>query len=139
MYPTALGNNSAVAEDVAVVLVGNGTPVTIDYLQFGHSNLPAINARGISISPGSIGAVPIPVGIKKLSLGTYTVAGRGAGYLPNGMNYGYNSVRTPPIDIRFRGVYYVATILPDPAMLRTFARNHPKIAKLKAINFSWLK
>jgi hypothetical protein len=149
MYPTALDTTSLVAEDVAVVLVGNAGPATIDYLQFSHSSLPAINARGIELRPGEVVAIPIPIGIKELSLQTYTTASGGAGYLPNGMSYGYIPVRTPKIDITSRGAYYLATILPDQqqnftaapdaAPLKKFANTHPQIAKLRSINFNWPK
>jgi hypothetical protein len=103
--------------------------------------------RGIDLPPNGIVAVPVPVGLKDLSLEDYTISSRGAGYLPNGMAYGYIPVHTPQIDIATRGLYYIATIhagssekysaAPDPAMLTQFRRTHPQFANLKPINFSW--
>jgi hypothetical protein len=132
-----------------VVLVGNGGSEAINYLQFTHSSMPAINARGIVLPPGGIVAVPIPVGTKSLTLSNYTTSGRPGGYLPNGMGYGYVPVRTPPIDISARGSYYVATIFPGvqksfevkptPSMLSKFRNAFRKIASLKPMNFSWSK
>jgi hypothetical protein len=147
MYPSAMQAGQSVDDDMAVLLVGNAGPEGINYLQFVHSSLPAINVRGIDVPPNSIVAVPVPVGISSLSLGDYTVSGRGGGYLPNGMAIGYISVDTPGIDISSRGLYYIATIHagsserytahPDPATLTQFRKTHPQLASLKPINFSW--
>jgi len=149
MYPIALQANSAVSDDLAVVLVGNSGQAPINYLQFGHSSLPAINAKDIDLRPGNIVAIPIAVGIRSLSLQTYTLATQGAGYLPNGMSFGYIAVHTPKIDLTSRGVYYLATVLPgsqpnftvepDRAMLAQFAKAYPQIAKLRPVNFTWPK
>ena len=149
MYPTALQANAAVSDDLAVVLVGNSGQAPINYLQFSHSSLPTINAQDLNLRPGSIVAIPIAVGIRQLSLGTYTLATQGAGYLPNGMGYGYHAVHTPKIDLTARGVYYLATVLPgsepnftveaDRTMLAQFAKAYPQIAKLKPVNFTWPK
>jgi hypothetical protein len=94
-----------------------------------------------------IAAVPVPVGLKSLSLEDYTVSGRGAGYLPNGMALGYIAVHTPQVDISSPGLYYVGTVFagsqqqfttaPDPAMLRRFRAAHPRLAELKPVNFTW--
>lgn len=148
MYPTALGADTPVAQDQAVVLVGNAGPVGINSLQFTHSSMPAINAT-VDLPPGGVVAIPMPPGIRQLSLGTYTLSGKSAGYLPSGMNYGYIAVRTPKIDIAATGAYYVATIrpdaqpnfttAPDAAMLARFAKAHPQVAKLRPVNFTWPK
>jgi hypothetical protein len=56
-------------------------------------------------------------------------------------------VHSPAIDISARGLYYVATILPDsserysidpdPAALTQFRKTHPELASLKPMNFKW--
>ena len=79
MYPSAIEAGQNVDDQMAVLLVGNAGPETINYLQFGHSSLPAINARGIDLPPNGIVAIPVPVGITSLSLEDYTVSGRGSG------------------------------------------------------------
>jgi hypothetical protein len=112
MYPEPLRAGSAIKADTAVVLVGNGGIETIDYLQFTHSSMPAINAHGITLAPGGIVAIPVPVGTTKLSLNSYTVSGRPPVYLPSGASMGYRPVFTPPIDVNTPGLYYVATIFP---------------------------
>jgi hypothetical protein len=147
MYPSAIQAGQSVDDEMAVLLVGNVGPDSINYLQFVHSSLPAINVRGIDVPPNSIVAVPVPVGISSLSLEDYTVSGRGSGYLPNGMAIGYIPVHTPRIDISSRGLYYIATIHagsserytthPDPAMLMQFRKTHPQLASLKPIDFTW--
>jgi hypothetical protein len=147
MYPQAITEDKVVDEHTAILLVGNAGPGSLDYLQFVHSLLPAINVRNINVPPNSIIAVPVPVGITNLELQNYTVTGRGAGYLPNGMAIGYVPVHTPRIDIAAHGAYYIATIFPaaqqnfttspDPGMLKQFKTTHPKIASLRANNFSW--
>jgi hypothetical protein len=147
MYPEALRDGQSVNTEMAVLLIGNSGPASINYLQFDHSSLPAINARGIDLPPNGIVAVPVPVGLKDLSLEDYTISSRGAGYLPNGMAYGYIPVHTPRVDITTQGLYYIATIhagssekystTPDPAILAQFRRTHPQFANLKPINFSW--
>jgi hypothetical protein len=99
MYPSAIQAGQSVDDEMAVLLVGNVGPESINYLQFDHSSLPAINVRGIDVPPNSIVAVPVPVGISSLSLADYTVLGRGGYYLPNGMAIGYIPVHTPKTDI----------------------------------------
>lgn len=147
MYPSAMQSGQSVDADMAVLLVGNGGPASVNYLQFIHSSLPAINVHGIDVAPNGIVAVPVPVGISSLSLADYTVSGRGGGYMPNGMAFGYIPVNTPKIDISSHGLYYIATIHagsgegytahPVPAMLMQFRKTHPQLASLKPINFNW--
>jgi len=147
MYPQALNEGQPLPGGKAVVLVGNGGPAGINYLQFVHSGLPAINVNGIDVPPMGIAAVPVPVGLTGFSLEDYTISGRGGGYLPNGMALGYIAVHTPKIDITTPGLYYIATVFPgseqdfttapNPAMLRQFKAAHPQLAKLKPVNFSW--
>jgi hypothetical protein len=147
MYPETVHEGGSVDIQMAVLLVGNAGPSHINYLQFDHSSLPAINVRGIDLPPNGIVAVPVPVGISGLSLEDYTVSERAAGYLSNGIAFGYIPVHTPRVDLSARGLYYIATIHPgssekfsvnpDPAMLVQFKRKHPELANLKPINFNW--
>jgi hypothetical protein len=147
MYPEPIQAGSAIRGDSAIVLVGNGGSETINYLQFVHNSLPAINARGISLAPGGVVAIPIPIGTTGLSLSSYTTSGRPAGYLPNGTAMGYVPVHTPPIDVTSPGLYYVATIFPGqqhnfeikPAgiLLSQLKKERPEILSLKPMNFSW--
>jgi hypothetical protein len=147
MYPEPVQSGSAIKSDTAIVLVGNGGSDVINYLQFEHSGLPAINARGITLAPGGIVAIPVPVGTSRLSLSNYTASRRPGGYLPNGMAMGYVPVRTPPIEINSPGLYYVATILPDQqpnfesrpngAQLAKWRKERPELSSLKPVNFSW--
>lgn len=146
MYPAPLLADREPDGNVAVVLVGNSGSAAIDYLQFTHASMPAINVKDLDLAPNSIAAVPIPVGTKKLSLNSYTQRGRPAGYLPSGMNYGYIPVVSPAIDVDAKGLYYAATVLtdsrshaaaPDAAALRQFRRMFPRLAQLKPMNFSW--
>jgi hypothetical protein len=149
MYPEAIEEDRNVDEATAILLVGNAGPASIDYLQFVHSSLPAINARNIMVPPNGVIAIPIPVGIKSLEFNSYTLAGRSGGYLPSGMSVGYIPVHTPRIDITSRGLYYVATLFPgspdkysvepNAVMLAQFRRTHPQLANLKPINFVWPK
>jgi hypothetical protein len=147
MYPDAATEDQQVDADKAVLLIGNAGPGSINYLQFDHSSLPAINVHGIDLSPGGIVAVPVPVGLKHVSLEDYTLSGRGAGYTAGGIGFGYLPVHSPAIDISARGLYYVATIRPDsserysidpdPAALTQFRKTHPELASLKPVNFKW--
>lgn len=147
MYPEALRAGSAIKADTAILLVGNGGTETINYLQFVHSSLPAINAGGISLPPGGIVAVPVPVGTTGLSLSNYTTSGRPGGYLSNGMALGYIPVRTPPLNVDSPGLYYVATIFPGQqhnfeikptgTLLSQFRKERPEVLGLKPVNFSW--
>jgi hypothetical protein len=147
MYPEALAADRSIEDNMAVILVGNLGPAGVDYLQFEHSSLPAINVHGINLLPDSIAAVPIPVGTRSLSLSSYTIGGRSRGYLPNGMNFGYIPVHSPGIDIDSHGLYYTVTLFPgsqrnyvvapNATMLERFRRNYPQLAKLKPINFNW--
>lgn len=147
MYPEALRAGSTIEGANAVVLVGNGGTETINYLQFVHSSMPAINAQNITLAPGGIVAIPVPVGTKELELETYTSAGRPAGYFSTGASYGYVAVHTPKIEISERGLYYIATVLPgqqpnydvrpNPSMLAKFRNERREVGGLKPINFSW--
>ena len=147
MYPDEVKDGQNVGSEMAVVLVGNTGPAHINYLQFGHSSLPAINIRGIDLAPNGIAAVPVPVGLSGLSLEDYTISGQAAGYLTSGMAVGYIPVHTPKIDISSRGLYFIGTIHPgssgsystnpDPSMLAQFRKTHPQLTNLKPINFSW--
>ena len=147
MYPEPLPAGSPIKTDTALVLIGNGGSETIGYLQFVHNSLPAINARGISLPPGGVVAVTVPVGTTGLSLSNYTTSGRPGGYLPNGMALGYIPVRTPPIDINSPGLYYVATIFPGQrqnfeikptgTLLSQLRKQRPELLDLKPVNFSW--
>jgi predicted small secreted protein len=147
MYPEPVQAGSAIRNDAAILLVGNGGSETIDYLQFVHSSLPAINARGIRLSPGEVVAIPVPVGTTKLYLSNYTTSRRPGAYLPNGVAFGFVRVDTPSIDINSPGLYYVATIFPGqernfetrPAgpQLIKLRKERPELAELKPVNFSW--
>lgn len=145
MYPDAIQSGTVIKANTAVVLVGNGGDETINYLQFVHSSLPAINAREIRLQPGGIAAIPVPVGTTALSLSNFTTAGKPGGYLSNGMAFGYVPVRTPPIDINAPGLYYVATIFPgrqpnfDSKPIGSLAAKlkseRPELSGLKPMNF----
>src|SRR3954465_12022103 len=97
MYPQALRAGRPIDGASAIVLVGNGGTETINSLQFTHSSMPAINVHNITLAPGEIVAVPVPVGTRELELSNYTVASRPAGYFTTGASYGYVPVRTPKI------------------------------------------
>jgi hypothetical protein len=147
MYPEVVRAGSTIDGTTAVVLVGNGGTQTINYLQFTHSSMPAINVQDITLAPGGIVAVPVPVGTKELELANYTIASRPAGYFTTGASYGYVPVRTPKVDIIDRGLYYIATVLPgqqpnydvrpNPSMIMKFRNEHREVAGLKPINFNW--
>lgn len=149
MYPQALDGNKNVPHDTAVVLVGNGGAATIGYLQFAHSSLPAINAYNLNLTANDIAAIPIPVGIKALSLHRYSLANRPGFYLPNGMAVGYSHVDSRAVDITTPGLYYVATVFPgmpkghtaapSPAILAHLKKTRPQLLHLKPINFDWPK
>jgi hypothetical protein len=149
MYPQAIAEDKIVDENTAILLVGNAGPASLGYLQFVHSALPAINVRNVALPPNGIVAVPVPVGLTKLELQNYSLSGGGGAYLPSGMAVGYVPVHTPKMDITSNGVYYVATIFPgaqpnfttspDLVMLKQFKAGHPKVASLKANNFTWPK
>lgn len=147
MYPDSVRPGDAIKNDTAVLIVGNGGSQTINYLQFVHSSLPAINARGINLPPGGIVAVPVSVGTSSLSLSNYTSPAAPAGYLSNGSSFGYIPVGTPPIDITSPGLYYVATIFPGQRpnyevkptnqQIARLKKDRPDLARLTPINFSW--
>lgn len=147
MYPDAVRSGEAVRHDAALLIVANGGSQTINYLQFVHSSLPAINARGINLPPGGIVAVPVPVGTSGLSLSNYTSSAAPAGYLPSGASFGYVPVGTPPIDITSPGLYYVATIFPGQRpnyevkpttqQIVRLKKERPDLVRLRPVNFSW--
>jgi hypothetical protein len=147
MYPEAVQAGTAVKEDTAILLVGNGGSETINYLQFVHSSLPAINARGISLAPNDIVAIPVSVGTTGLYLSNYTTSRRPGSYLPNGTAMGFVPVNTPNIDITSPGLYYVATVFPGQergfdvkptgVQLLKLRKERPELAGLKPVNFGW--
>jgi hypothetical protein len=147
MYPEAAQPGAAIKNDAAILIVANGGSQTINYLQFVHSSLPAINARDINLPPGGTVAIPVPVGTTGLSLSNYTSLAAPAGYLQNGSSFGYVPVRTPPIDVASPGVYFVATVLPGQRpnyevrptsqQIAGLKKQRPELARLTPVNFSW--
>jgi hypothetical protein len=147
MYPEAVQPGAAIKNDAAILIVANGGSQTINYLQFVHSSLPAINAGGINLPPGGTVAIPVPVGTTGLSLSNYTSSASPAGYLQNGSSFGYVPVRTPPIDVVSPGVYFIATVLPGQRpnyevrptsqQIAGLKKQRPELAQLTPINFNW--
>ena len=147
MYPEAVRAGGAVKSDTAIVLVANGGSETINYLQFVHSGFPAINARGISLAPDGLVAIPVAVGTTGLELQNYTTTGRPGTYLPNGASMGFVPVHTPKIDLPSPGLYYVATVFPGQqrsfetrptaVQLAKLRKERPELAALKPVNFTW--
>jgi len=147
MYPEAVRTGSPVKSDTAIVLIGNDGSETINYLQFGHSGFPAINAHGISLVPGGVVAIPVAVGTTGLELSSYTTTSRPGIYLPNGVSMGFVPVHTPTIDIPSPGLYYVATVFPGQQrnfetrptapQLARLRKERPELAVLKPVNFTW--
>jgi hypothetical protein len=144
MYPTPLTPTQTVAPHQAVILVGSSGPGGVSYVQFHHSSLPAINVRQPFAS--EILAVPMAVGIKKLSIHVYTAAGQGSGYIGS-MTFGYNTVKSTPVDIDRPGIYYIGTIRPavgqvvsepDAAQLSQLREKYKtSFAGLEPVNFRW--
>ena len=146
MYPRALDANSNAGPNEAIVIVANAGPDTINYLQFVHSWIPAINVSDIVLRPNSVVAIAIPVGTRNLSLQNYTTTARGGGYFASGMSFGYVPVRTPEMNINTPGLYFVATVFPGrqgqnystrpgPGTLAKFKATYPRLTGLKPINF----
>lgn len=147
MYPTPLQEGEVIPANMAVILVGVTGTSTVNYLQFTHSAMPAINAK-FSEKGNDIIAIAVPVGIKQLSLSTITLGGRQNGYLPSGMSYGYVPVRTGKIDIDKPGIYYIATlntnapgqfqVSPISSQIQNFHKAFKaSIGNLEPINFQW--
>ena len=148
MYPTVLKDGDTVEPDMAVVLVGVQGPWQLDYLQFGHGSLPAINVR-FPPQGDLIIAVPLPVGLSNVRLMTVTVAGRPAGYVGS-IPVGFVGVHTPPVQLSQPGLYYIATINPAkpqefataplPEQLNAFRKRFPAIAsQLQPMSFQWVQ
>lgn len=146
-FPSPLTDGAKVTDDMAVVIVGNDSAPSVNYLQFSHSAFPAINVGDCDVpSMGTI-AISIPVGVKQLSLSDYTNTAHPGVTLATGMSLGYVRVDTPSIDMTEHGLYYLATITqfsptkyalkPAPQLLLQFKHAYPELAKLKPINFSW--
>jgi hypothetical protein len=108
MYPTPVTRGQVFDSRTAVVLVDISGPAAIDYLQFTHAGLPAINAK-FPAQGDSIVAIPIPVGINRLTLSTITIAGR-PGFYVGSTAVGYLPVRTQVIDIDKPGLYFLGTL-----------------------------
>lgn len=147
MYPKPLQPDEEIPTNMAVILVGVSGPASISYLQFGHSSMPAINAR-FPAKANTVVPIAIPVGIKQLSLSSITMGGQASGYSSSGTSYGYIGVHTPKLNIEKPGLYYIATLqtdnpgqyqlVPIPEQLKEFRSKYQGIAgKLEPINFGW--
>jgi hypothetical protein len=146
MYPKPLSPADGPPANMSILLVGVVGPGAVDYLQFQHSSLPAINAR-FSPQGDSIVGVPLPVGLKQVALQTITLKGR-PGFYIGGTAYGYIGVHTHKIDLDQPGIYYLATLdtskpgsyfpTPIPEQLRTFRSQFGSaLQDRKPVNFSW--
>lgn len=146
MYPARLHGNQQLDNDRAVILVGIAGSGQVNYLQIGHSSVPPMNVKLENDPQGNtIVAIPAPVGLKRVSLGVYTIAGRRAGYTPFGSSFGYIDVHSPGIDLISPGLYYLATIYPaSPGkwdthppthLLSRFKEQYPNLSGLSPINF----
>jgi hypothetical protein len=145
--PRTLFGHEELEENMAVVLVGVTGPSAVNYLQFVHDGLLAINVD-VTLYGSTIIAIPFPVGVKGLTLSTYTILGRRAGYFPSGLSFGYIGVETQEIDIDARGIYYMATLdlanptvargTPDPDRLREVKKRLQKQFEGRLpVNFQW--
>jgi hypothetical protein len=144
MYPTPLTPTQKVASNQAIILVGSSGPGGVSYVQFLHSGMPAINVRQPFSS--EILAVPMTVGIKQLKVHVYTATGQGSGYIGS-MSFGYNTVKSVPVDIDRPGIYYLGTIqpahrqvVPDPdsAQLSQLREKYKaSFEGLEPVNFRW--
>lgn len=144
MHPEPLMPSQKVTENKAVILVGALGPGGVSYVQFHHSGLPAINVRYPFAS--QILAVPMAVGIKQLSIHVYTATGQRSGYI-GGSSFGYNTVKSTPVNIDRPGIYYLGTIRPadgqvtpepDPAQLSSLREKYKtSFGDLEPVNFRW--
>lgn len=145
MYPKAVGPETSIDPDMAVILVGvTGAPV--GYMQFIHTAIPVMN---VSFTPiqDTVVAIPMPVGLKKVSVLCYTIVGVPAGYIGS-VPFGYISAdNTPVVDITEPGVYYLGTLHadtrtstaePSEAMLKIAREKYgAQIGDRRAVNFTW--
>jgi hypothetical protein len=145
-YPKPLTKGESVKSNSAIVLVGISGPVAVDYIQFGHSTFPAINAK-FPAQGDTIVAIPIATGVKQLAIWTITLAGR-PGFYIGSMPVGYIPVKTRAIDIDRPGIYYLATLdtskpgasSPEPnpeQLLRLRETLGDALAGLQPVNFQW--
>ncbi len=145
MYPQPLGQDQKPPEGMAVVLVGVVGPGEVDYMQFNHSSLPAINVR-FPPRADSIVAIPMPVGIRDLKLSTITLKGRPGFYLGS-VAAGFTAVHTHRIDLAKPGLYYLATLdtsqpgkyvdKPIPLQLKELRARHTGLQSIQPVNFAW--
>lgn len=144
--PQALLGTEQLAPDMAVVLVGVTGPGQMNYMQFTHASFPSLNLR-FDPRGDSIVAFAVPVGTRKLSLSSYTLKGRRAGYA-GGMSFGYIPVHSATIDIDAPGIYFLATVdtsdalrysaQPLPEQLREVRLRLEKTLDGRAtVNFAW--
>jgi hypothetical protein len=85
MYPKPLQLEETVPPGMAVILVGISGSASINYLQFTHSSMPAINVKFDAVADDIV-AIVIPVGIKQMELNTITVGGHRSGYFSTVMS-----------------------------------------------------
>lgn len=147
MHPTPLTVGEIPDQDMAILLVGVTGPAAVDYLQFTHASMPAINVRFSGVADGVV-AVAVPVGLSEISLNSITLRGRPGFYLPTGMATGFIAINTPRVDIKKPGIYYVATIdtsnprqyslVPIAKQLNVAKQVYEKaFASRETVNFSW--
>jgi hypothetical protein len=146
MYPIPVVKGQVLDSRTSVVLVGISGPTAVNYLQFTHSSLPAINVK-FSSQADSIVAIPVSVGIRQITLSTITLAGRPGSYVGS-MPVGYVPVRGQAIDINKVGIYYLASLdtsKPNESssiprtdqLLRLREELGNTLAGLQPINFQW--
>lgn len=144
MYPQPLLQDQPLPPDRAIILIGADGLAGVDYVQLGHSVLPAINIRHMFAS--EIIAIPVPVGIRGLHFQVYTQSGKRSGYIGS-RAFGYIDITSVPIDIDRPGIYFIGTIMPAqgkavpepvPEQLIALRKRLPTmLSGQETMNFRW--
>ena len=140
--------NSVIKDNTAIILFGIKGNNTVNYLQFmSNKALPALNYRNLNVQNGIL-ALKVHVPLEYFRFGVFSVGK--AGYVVAGgfqSSYGYISVKSKPIEINKKGIYFYGILDTDKRVInQTMSKEFLNLSKekykdllrgLEPINFNW--
>jgi len=111
MYPPVLNDDSVLSEDSAVILMAVEGQAALNYVQICSANISCSNFY-FPETTNDVIAFSMKVPVNGMNIASYTVAGRGAGYIGSSP-FGYRTVNAEDVAITDTGVFFYGTLNTD--------------------------